>query len=281
MEIQEFSFKELYEVKIKSTYSIEVADTIIEPGEVIACFDKIQIANFQEVKSHIAARGGYMNEPRVVWDTTNELDFEFTQGIFSKSQYAIMNNLKYLKPVDIPEELIGEREKLITGSDSDDEGKVSLKYTPHCDVYVYDGDTGEKFPRQEDTTGDRYWKWNGGKIIEIKDGTNSIKERKLIIDYCFLYSNATSILKVGKEFTNGFLWLEGKTRVKDDETGLVKTGILRIPKLKLMSDLSIRVGKQANPSVGSFRAVAYPTGSQGNKEVMRLIFLEDDIDTDI
>lgn len=281
MEIQEFSFKELYEVKIKSTYSIEVADTVIEPGEVIACFDKIQIANFQEVKTHISARGGYLNEPRVVWDSTQQMNIEFAQGVFSKSQYALMNNLKYLKPVEVPYELIGEREEKTTGSDADNKGKVWLKFVPHCDVYVYDGVTGQKFPREEDREGNFYWKWNGGKEIEIIDDENGVKDRKLIIDYCFLYSNATSILKVGKEFTTGFLWLEGKTKVKDDETGLVKTGIIRIPKLKLMSDLSIRVGKQANPIVGRFSAVAYPTGVQGSKEVMRLVFLEDDIDSDM
>jgi hypothetical protein len=70
MDLQEFSMRELYSCRLKSTYNIEVAGKIVEPGEVIADFDKIQIANFNEIKSHIAARGGYMNEPQVVWDST-------------------------------------------------------------------------------------------------------------------------------------------------------------------------------------------------------------------
>lgn len=273
MEISEFSFKELYSCRLKATYNIEVAGELIEPGEVIAHFDKIQIANFQEIKSHIAARGGLYNEPRVVWDTTKQLDLEFTQGVFSKSQYALMNNMKYLEPVETHTELIGEREVLET----DEQGIIGLKYNPSCDVYVYDAKTGQKFARQGEGT--PYWQYLGENRIKIID--QDYQYRTLIIDYCFNYQGSTSILKVGKEFTNGFLWLEGKTKVKDDETGAVKTGILRIPKLKLMSDLSIRVGKDANPVVGRFRASAYPTGSQGNKEVMRLIFLDDDIDSDI
>jgi hypothetical protein len=36
-------------------------------------------------------------------------------------------------------------------------------------------------------------------------------------------------------------------RVKDDVTGKVTTGIINIPKLRLMSDLSIRVGSDAIP----------------------------------
>jgi hypothetical protein len=42
----ELGFKELYEVSLKTTFSIEVNGVQIEPGETVAFFDKIQIANF-------------------------------------------------------------------------------------------------------------------------------------------------------------------------------------------------------------------------------------------
>jgi hypothetical protein len=86
---------------------------------------------------------------------------------------------------------------------------------------------------------------------------------------------------VGREFTNGYLSLEGKMRVKDDITGHIKTGIIKIPKLKLMSDLSIKLGKDASPTVGRLNAVAVPDGQRGNKKVMEIIFLNDDIDSDM
>jgi hypothetical protein len=44
--MNEIGFKELYEVSLKSTLPIEVGGISIEPGETIAFFDKIQIANF-------------------------------------------------------------------------------------------------------------------------------------------------------------------------------------------------------------------------------------------
>ena len=46
----ELNFKELYEVSLKTTLPIEVGGEKIEAGETVAFFDKIQIANFQEVK---------------------------------------------------------------------------------------------------------------------------------------------------------------------------------------------------------------------------------------
>jgi hypothetical protein len=55
---------------------------------------------------------------------------------------------------------------------------------------------------------------------------------------------------VGRPLTNGYLSLSGKTRVKDEITGQVTTGIINIPKLKLMSDLSMRLGDNATPIMG-------------------------------
>jgi uncharacterized protein YhfF len=49
----------------------------IEPGETIAFFDKIQIANFQEIKSTVSANGGYGNKALIYWDATKELKLSF------------------------------------------------------------------------------------------------------------------------------------------------------------------------------------------------------------
>ena len=57
----ELGFKELYEVSLKSTSNIEVNGVQIEPGETIASFDRIQIANFQEIKNIASANGGWDN----------------------------------------------------------------------------------------------------------------------------------------------------------------------------------------------------------------------------
>ena len=66
-------FKELYEVTLKATYPIEMGDRKIEVGEIIAIFDKIQIANFEEKKSFISANGGFDNRAQVWWEETKEI----------------------------------------------------------------------------------------------------------------------------------------------------------------------------------------------------------------
>jgi hypothetical protein len=71
-------FKELYDVTLKATYNIEVGGRIIEPGEVIAIFDRVQLAQFNEIKSHISANGGFNNRARVVWNDTKEMKISFS-----------------------------------------------------------------------------------------------------------------------------------------------------------------------------------------------------------
>jgi hypothetical protein len=99
------------------------------------------------------------------------------------------------------------------------------------------------------------------------------------IDYEYEYSNEVSIMAIGQKLINGFLLLEGKTRVKDDITGKTRTAILRIPRLKLVSDLSMRLGREAGPLLANFAAVGVPTGK--DKKVMEMLFLNDDIDAEM
>ena len=72
-----------------------------------------------------------------------------------------------------------------------------------------------------------------------------------------------------------------KTRLKDDNTGRTVTALITMPRLKLMSDLSMRLGPQANPVVANFYGVASPVGGKGNKQVVDYIILNQDIDADM
>ena len=78
MNNNEFGLKELYDLTLKATYPIDIAGRRFEIGEVIARFDKIQIANFKEVVSRVSANGGYQNETRVIWEDPKEIQLSFS-----------------------------------------------------------------------------------------------------------------------------------------------------------------------------------------------------------
>ena len=259
---QSIGMKELYEVSLKATYPIEVNGETIEIGETIAYFDRIQLANFQETKTTASANGGYDNRALVWWEETKEVKLNFTQGVFSKNQLALMINARLIK--NNGEQIIPVHK--IERLESDESGKITLLHEPKEPTFVYDVVTGKKIKDWTRTD----------NVITIAE-----RYREVMVDYYYDYDNGFEVLQLGRPFAHGCFSLTGKTRVKDDATGKVATGIINIPKLRLMSDLSMRLGSDAIPQVGRFDAVAIPVGARGEKKVMEIIFLNDDIDADM
>jgi len=255
--------KELYEVALKATYPMKVGEREIEEGEIIALFDKVRISTTSEVKTHTAARGGYDNRALVHWDETKEVIFNFSQGVFSKIQLALLSNSR-LVDISISEGILVPKTE---EKESNEAGYIELGEAPYQQkVFVIDKETGSKLD----------YTFVDSKIIQID---NAFLDTR--INYNFEYDKGATVIKIGQQLLAGFLRLEGKTRVKDDTTGHTVTGIITIPKLKLMSDLSMRLGLQADPLMANFTGVGYPVGSKGNKTVLDMVLLNDDIDSDI
>lgn len=258
--MSEFSLKEIYDVVLKATYPMEINGIHFDIGDIIIKFDKLQLANFSEISSFVAARGGFDNRARVIWNELKEVPLTFTQGVFSKMQMAMMNNLKIIDSKENQSEIFTQVEE----TQSDGDGKIILKHIPVDKLRIKD-ENGANLDYEIDNN-----------IITIKDIFKSV-----YVSYDFEYTNKMTYLTIGQRFLNGFLALEGRTRVKDDITGQTHTGIIRIPRLKLISDLSIRLGQNATPVQGTFKAIGYPIGVKGNKKAMEIIFLDDDIDSDL
>lgn len=253
-----FGLKELYDCVFKTTYDLKIGDREFIAGEPIAVFDTLSLANFEEHKVRNMARGGYANQPRIFWESTEQVRINFSQGVFSKLHLALLGNA-YVKDKELI--LVPIREKLET----DENLQVQLKYNPQ-DLFIYD---------------------EYGNKISTYDIENNILTfqgiepyTSLEIFYNYLYQDAY-IITIGRRLLSGYLDMTAKTRLKDDITGKIVTGVLHAPKVQLMSDFSIRLGSDAPPATGYFELVAFPTGSKGSEIVMEFISLNDDIDSDI
>ena len=247
-----FSFSELYDVKLKATYPMEIKNRNYEVGEVITIFDRIQIANFNEIKKYTAAEGGFDNRPHVIWEDTKQIDFTFSQGVFSQLQFSMLGNARLLEIERGENILISKREV----KESDDYGNIELEEVPSENIFIYKVSSGEKIKNYRVE----------GKTLVLEEPYQSF-----VIDYEYTYNNRAEQAILGRRLISGFVLMDGKNR----------TGIIKIPKLKLMSDLSIRLGTNANPVIANFRASGFPIGDKGSKKVMEMIFLNDDIDSDM
>ena len=258
----QFSFKTFENVRLKATYDMEVGNRTIQTGETIVIFDKVQIAGLAETVSRVSANGGFDNRARVFWETVNEQRLTFSQGVFSKTQFGLLVNARIInKQAD--ETLLLSRREI---HESREDKTFSLAETPVLGtIFVYKKEDGSKLEYSIE-----------GKVITIATAFTDV-----IVDYMYNYNNSAEVYLLGSKYLNGFVELEGTTRVKDDTTGQVVTGVIKIPHLKLMSDLSIRLGAQANPVVANFAATGIPVGSRGNTYVSEFYLLSDDIDSDL
>lgn len=258
----EFSLKELYDVFLKTTYPMEIAGKQFQKGEALCVFDKIQIASFNEDKSVITAHGGYQDRDRVFWESTKDVELVFSQGIFNELQFALLCNANLIYTAQNSSIKIPIREIL----ESNENQEITLSQTPCGEVFFYNKNTGDKLDLQ---------------LIEENTYLATAAYADIICDYYYDYNDGAKMVTIGKQLINGFLRLEGKTRVKDDITGKTRTGIIEIPKLKLMSGLSIRLGKNANPVVANFKTLLVPDGTGKNSTVMNIFFLDNDVDSDM
>ena len=258
-----FSFKDLEKVTLKATYNMKIGDREIVPGEVIAMFDSLQIANLNEIVSEVTANGGFDNRAHVYWTTTRAIQISFLQGVFSKEQFSLLTNARLIGPAQSTGVRVTEQELL----ESDEEGSITLKHTPiEGTLFLYNKETGSKITTYS----------LNGKVITIED-----EYIEVVVNYVYEYVSNTVTYRFGQRLLDGYVELEGRTRIKDDVTGQVVTGIFKIPKLRLMSDLSVRLGPQASPVTGSFKAEGVPVGSRGNSYVSEFFILSDDIESDL
>lgn len=261
LEDKMFSFKDLEKVSLKATSNIEIGNKQFVEGETLAYFDKIQVATLDEERDVRAAQGGYENAPRVIWDTTKDLQLRFSQGVFSQEHFALMTNSRLIEQVNVPVPIAQSEIK-----ETDEQGKFTLKFAPVGQIFIYDKNTGNKITQ---------FSVDGATI------TLETPFLEVVVRYTFNYSNKVYDYKIGRRLVNSFVELEGRTRVKDDVSGQVVTGIIKIPRLKILSELSIKLGEQANPVVGRFDALCVPVGSRGNTYVTSFVMLSDDIDSDL
>lgn len=259
-----FGIKELYDVSLKCTFPMVINGRQYDANESIIKFNKIQLAPLAEYKTRTYASGGYGNAQLINWEKTNEVNFVLSEGVISKIGLAILSNSQ------LAEKKVGEiiaipfTEELET----DDLGKAELKYTPYQDdiIFVYDAETGQRISSYKIEN----------NIIDLE-----MPYKTFFIDYTFAYEEKAEVLTVGKRLVDGYLKLDGKMRLKDDSDGLIKTGIIEIPRIKLMSDLSMRLGGEASPYVYRFQIVGLPVGDRGNQYVCKIIMLDNEIDSDL
>lgn len=291
--------KELYDVSIRLNSPLEFNGRKFNINETLLLFKTAEIADITERKSSVQARGGYHNNALINWETDKEMNFAISHGVLSPVSWALLSNSK----IEMPKTKSVSYNEIVYTIEDNDYCYVDLKYKPnHCNcimgaqgnpcneplpmgrrpelmlkplppsrekfIFVYDQETGQRIDD-----------------FEIYENRLFFKRpyRKVYVDYTFEHEDKTKVIKVGDRLFNGFLSLAGKMSVKDEMSGEVTTAILEIPKIKLSSNLSMRLGKNYDSStVSDFFFTGYPDENvrREKQSVCRITFLNKELTGD-
>ncbi len=256
-----FGISELYDVSIIAIEPIEIGDKRYETNETIINFEKVLISNIEEEKDRRSSNGGYRNTGQVFWEETRAVSFTLTRGVVSQQSLSLLSNSKLINNIPGIVSINFSEEKEAIG------GVVNLKYAPNNDntLFVYKKDTKERV---------RDFEVSGTTISGLED------YKDYLINYTFQYEKASKELRIGDRLTNGYIRVVGKTRLKDNDSGHNITGVFNFPKVKLMSELSMRLGKDTKPVVQELSFAAFPANARKKESVCEFLFLEDEIDGD-
>ena len=296
---QYFGHKELYEVVLRAKVPMQFGSRYIEAQEPVLYFNNVNMSLLTEQNRPIFARGGWGNMPRVIWEERSEVQFQMIEGVMSSVGMGILLSANVISGGGKDTPLyINMKEGPLEFSMNN---VVQLKHWPVAyptrKTFIFDYD---RDAIQEKLYGSYYIsptdqeKINQGKITQeevipriaiFKDKNLTIpaeNNRKYVVDYYYEYRDKALIYTVQKERFNGLFTLEAKFYSKDENEGQNYTNILYMPKVRIVSNINLRLGERADPTVSTFNIIGMPeTVGDYKNLIMDITRLSEDMDADI
>ena len=297
MQDQYFGIKELYEVVLRAKNPMRFGDRYLEADEPVLYFENITMSVLSEKDSPVMARGGWSNMPRVIWEDRSEVQFSLSEGVMSSISMGILLSANVTstsqdEPLLVhkkegPFEYLDNMSYVLDETDTNEE----QRYVPKIHLLNEPVKANIKksfiFEYNRDVCQKKIYGRQSGKDIflyEDKELTQPADiNKKYIIDYYYEYTNEALIYTVQKERFNGLFTLEGKFYSKDENDGLDYTNLIYMPKVRVVSDINLRLGERADPSMSAFNIIGLPENVGGNKKsmILEITRLSEDIDSDI
>lgn len=284
--MEDFGIKELYDITIKTTRPIKFCGRTYDEGEPLVFLKRAQFGVLNESRIRVFARGGKQNRRLIMWETTQPIQMQIQQGVISKENLSALTN-NYL--VEETSELIPYHKTFSAPLYTGQEHLIIPlpKYTNSNKKFFVYTDEGKRienkylslgYDSELSTENETYYNELWIQSKDLDNGVDYTIPQSFIVDSYI--TKPTKTLNIGKDALRGYFRLEARTRVKDDIDGIEKTGIFIIPKMRIMSDLSIRLGDSITPFVYGFTFEGEPVGSYEESRVCDLIFLDEDLDAD-
>lgn len=269
----------------------------IEADEPVLYFDHIAMSMLSEQNRAIFARGGWENQPKVIWQDRSEVRFQMVEGVISQFGLGVLLGAKVaVKGTEKPI-LIHKKEGPFQFDIGETVPRIYLEHWPvdssvkKTFIFDYDRDSVQRKIYGKRITGQYKDPLQPDKetpCIELYDTKDlnpekmASTDRKYVVDYYYEYGKEVLSYTLKKERFNGLFTLEGKFYSKDENEGMNYTNILYMPKVRIVSDINLRLGERADPTVSAFDIIGLPetVGDEQNL-IVEIQHLGEDLDAEI
>ena len=274
---------------------MQFGERYIEADEPVLYFENISMAMLSEQSREIYARGGWLNQPKVIWQDRSEIRFQMSEGVVSQFGLGILLGAKVAikgkeKPI-----LMHKTEGPFDFAIGEETPRIYLEHWPvdytqkKTFIFEYARDAVQKkiygkaihgeykdpFDPEKETPCVELYE---DKELNILADTN----KKYIVDYYYEYGKEAISYTLQKERFNGLFSLEGKFYSKDENEGINYTNILYMPKVRIVSDINLRLGERADPTVSAFNIIGLPETVGDDKDlIVEIQHLGEDLDPDV
>lgn len=230
--------------------------------------------------------------PRVIWEERSEVQFQMVEGVMSSVGMSILLSANVLSEQDRQPLYIHMKEgpKPCSFNNVFDLKHWPIEY-PEKKTFIFSYDRNAI---QQKVYGKRYRTnteveesedYPRLAIFSDKNCTEPIiNGGDFVVDYYYQYeeNKEALIYTVQKERFNGLFTLEAKFYSKDENEGENYTNILYMPKVRIVSNINLRLGERADPTVSTFNIIGLPEtiGDQKNL-IMEITRLGENIDAEI
>lgn len=265
--MEEFGTKDLYKVAIRATHNMKIGNRTVVAGEPVLYLDGAQMFAMGQNTSYRAARGGKGNFAQVVWENHGDVNFAIQRGTVSPLGLALLTNLSLMESPEDGTTVLTHTEIV----EIDDYGKAYLKHKPLMDkplfIYRYKNKVIQEQVETYGVTND---------LLDV--GVDSAGD-VVLVDYSYNYGEPVREYLLGQNRFNGTLSMEARYYTKG-ESGLESSNIIYVPKIRIISDINLRIGDNvAAPTLSTFSIVAMAEKVNGEITVMRMLQLGEDVDS--
>lgn len=298
---QYFGVKELYEVVLRAKVPMTFGSRRFEQDEPVLYFENVTISTLKERNSAIMARGGWSNMPRVIWEDRSEVQFSLSEGVLSSISMGILLSASVTEPQKEHKLLVPKREGPFKLEEEpfqteDEAHRIYLQHWPvnytekKTFIFEHARDVAQKKIYGKRVYGihnDPFYPDKETPCLELyKDkGLTEYADigKEYIVDYYYEYGDEALIYTIQKERFSGLFTLEGKFYSKDENEGMNYTNLIYMPKVRVVSDINLRLGERADPTMSVFNIIGLPESMGDNRKsmILEITRLNSDIDEEI